>query len=192
MEIDHPEAGHPRGSEGEGLCLHSSPVPPSQGLEDEPGLGLDHLGGGPAGGAARASVDLSGPSTPPCLDLRFDRCSDPDPRGYLKPTQGDTCPEGGRGQAFPGSPPGGWPALGWPGCRQAQACLLWAVPHSGLPGGPTGTAPGASPPSPWKPKLPPRQGAPASGPTSAQFPQSAQSSVWASACRVPLPGRPLL
>lgn len=90
--------GLPMALRGRGLCLHSSPVPPSQCHEDEPGLGLDHLGGGPAGGAARASVDLSGPSPPPCLDLRFDRCSDPDPRGYLKPTQGDTYPEGGRGQ----------------------------------------------------------------------------------------------
>lgn len=103
-------------------------------------------------------MDLSGPSTPPCLDLRFDRCSDPDSkRAPVKPTQGDTSLREAGGQAFPGRP--SWWVAG-PGVARlqaGQACLLWAVPHSGLPGSPTGTALGASSPSPRKPKLPPCQ-----------------------------------
>ncbi|XP_047592907.1 uncharacterized protein LOC125104334 [Lutra lutra] len=73
-----------------------------------------------------------------------DRHFDLELGGSLRLAGGDTYPEGGRrhsrrlagwgGGASLECVLGWWPALRWPDCRQAQACLLGLVPRNGLPG----------------------------------------------------------
>lgn len=77
---------------------------------------------------------------------------------------------------------GGWPAPGWPDCRQARACLLGVVPPHGLPGSPT------IPLETKAPATPP--GTSASRRAQTHLLSSPWTSMRASACEAPLLGMP--
>lgn len=85
-------------------------------------------------------------------------------------------------QAFSGVRPGGWPALRWPDCRQAQACLLGLVPPNGLPGSPTFPLETKAPASPPGPS--------ASRRAQTDLSSAPWTSTWASGREAPLLGMP--